>query len=60
MKADPCLNIDAGTINPIEHPFFVGSQFHPEFLAHPLAPHPLFSGFIKVAISRKEQSKPLK
>lgn len=33
---------------PIEkHPFFVGVQFHPEFLARPLAPHPLFSAFIQ-------------
>lgn len=30
-----------------EHPFFLGTQFHPEFLAHPLHPHPLFSAFIK-------------
>ena len=29
-----------------EHPFFVATQFHPEFLARPLAPHPLFSAFI--------------
>jgi CTP synthase len=31
------------------HPFFVGSQFHPEFLARPLGPHPLFTGFIRSA-----------
>jgi CTP synthase len=30
-----------------KHPFFVGAQFHPEFLARPLSPHPLFSAFIK-------------
>lgn len=30
-----------------EHPFFLGTQFHPEFLAHPLNPHPLFTAFIK-------------
>ncbi|MEN9647877.1 MAG: synthetase [Candidatus Parcubacteria bacterium] len=29
------------------HPFFVGAQFHPEFLARPLSPHPLFTAFIK-------------
>jgi len=29
------------------HPFFVGVQFHPELQARPLAPHPLFSAFIK-------------
>jgi CTP synthase len=31
------------------HPFFLGAQFHPEFLARPLAPHPLFTAFIKAA-----------
>lgn len=36
------------------HPFFVGVQFHPEFLAHPLAPHPLFSEFIKSVIKNKK------
>ncbi|MFH1608883.1 MAG: CTP synthase [Patescibacteria group bacterium] len=30
-----------------KHPFFLGTQFHPEFLARPLLPHPLFSAFIK-------------
>jgi CTP synthase len=29
-----------------DHPFFVASQFHPEFLSKPNAPHPLFRGFI--------------
>ncbi len=32
------------------HPFFIGSQFHPEFKARPLHPHPLFTGFIKACI----------
>lgn len=31
------------------HPFFLGTQFHPEFQARPLAPHPLFTEFIKAA-----------
>ncbi len=35
------------------HPFFVGTQFHPEFLARPLSPHPLFTAFIKAAKSRR-------
>ncbi len=30
------------------HPFMLGTQFHPEFLARPLSPHPLFSAFVKV------------
>ncbi|MBA2747463.1 MAG: CTP synthase [Tatlockia sp.] len=31
------------------HPFFVATQFHPEFKSRPSAPHPLFSGFIEAA-----------
>ena len=33
-----------------DHPFFVGTQFHPEFKSNPLNPHPLFLGFIGAAI----------
>ncbi len=36
-----------------KHPFFVGTQFHPEFKSRPLTPHPLFREFIKAAISKK-------
>jgi CTP synthase len=32
-----------------EHPFFVGTQFHPEFKARVLTPHPLFDAFIEAA-----------
>jgi len=35
---------------PGTHPFFLGTQFHPEFLARPLRPHPLFTEFIKAAM----------
>jgi len=35
-----------------KHPFFLGTQFHPEFKSRPLKPHPLFKEFIKVAIRR--------
>ena len=31
------------------HPFFLGSQFHPEFLSRPNRPHPLFLGFLRGA-----------
>jgi len=34
------------------HPFFLGAQFHPEFLARPLDPHPLFTAFIKAAVEK--------
>jgi CTP synthase len=32
-----------------DHPFMVGTQFHPEFLSRPNNPHPLFSAFIRSA-----------
>lgn len=35
-----------------KHPFFLGTQFHPEFLARPLSPHPLFTAFIKACIRK--------
>ncbi len=35
-----------------QHPFFIGAQFHPEFLSHPLAPHPLFMGLLDAARKR--------
>jgi CTP synthase len=35
-----------------EHPFFIASQFHPEFQSKPHQPHPLFKGFIAAAHQR--------
>jgi CTP synthase len=32
-----------------DHPFFIASQFHPEFHSKPHQPHPLFKGFIAAA-----------
>lgn len=34
------------------HPFFVASQFHPEFKSRPTRPHPLFRDFLKAAAAR--------
>ncbi|HAZ28487.1 MAG TPA: CTP synthase [Candidatus Magasanikbacteria bacterium] len=34
------------------HPFFVGTQFHPEFHSRPMRPHPLFREFIRAALKR--------
>jgi len=34
------------------HPFFVGTQFHPELKSRPLAPHPIFRDFIKAALKK--------
>jgi CTP synthase len=33
-----------------EHPWFVGTQFHPEFLSRPDRPHPLFRAFVEAAL----------
>lgn len=40
------------------HPFFLGTQFHPEFQARPLHPHPLFTAFIKAAKVRRGDDSP--
>ncbi|OYV65635.1 MAG: hypothetical protein B7X07_02355 [Actinobacteria bacterium 21-64-8] len=40
------------------HPFFVGTQAHPEFKSRPDRPHPLFLGLIKAAAGRAEGREP--
>lgn len=35
-----------------DHPFFLGTQFHPEFKSTPLNPHPLFVAFLKAGIRK--------
>jgi CTP synthase len=35
-----------------DHPFFIATQFHPEFKSRPSKPHPLFRGFIQAVIDR--------
>ena len=35
-----------------DHPFMLGTQFHPEFLSRPRRPHPLFVGFVQAACTR--------
>ncbi len=37
-----------------DHPFFIASQFHPEFLSKPNHPHPRFAGFIEAALKLKK------
>jgi CTP synthase len=39
-----------------DHPWFVASQFHPEFKSRPTRPHPLFRDFIGAAIARSRSS----
>ena len=35
------------------HPWFIAVQFHPEFKSKPLAPHPLFAGFVEAALRHR-------
>ncbi|MBI4994011.1 CTP synthase [Candidatus Wolfebacteria bacterium] len=35
-----------------KHPFFVASQFHPEFKSHPFKPHPLFREFVRTSLKK--------
>jgi CTP synthase len=37
------------------HPYFIGSQFHPEFRSRPDAPHPLFAGLMRAAREHRRQ-----
>lgn len=49
-------NTDRNLVEIVElpdHPWFIGVQFHPEFKSKPLAPHPLFSQFVKASLNRK-------
>jgi CTP synthase len=38
-----------------EHPFYLGTQFHPELKARPLAPHPLFTKFLAASKARNAE-----
>ncbi len=40
-----------------EHPFYVGTQAHPEFKSRPTRPNPLFFGLIQAAIERKQAQR---
>ena len=49
------INSDQDLVEIVEvknHPFMVGTQFHPEFKSRPLNPHPLFKEFIKISKNR--------
>ncbi|MFB0507253.1 MAG: CTP synthase [Thermodesulfobacteriota bacterium] len=37
----------------VDHPWFLGCQFHPEFKSHPMDPHPLFRDFIKASLGNQ-------
>ena len=39
-----------------DHPFFVATQFHPEFQSTPLSSHPLFRDFVQAALKHEKAS----
>jgi CTP synthase len=50
------INPDSNLVEIMElknHPWYIGTQFHPELKSRVVAPHPLFVGFIKAAIDYK-------
>ena len=50
-------NPDTGLVEIVElpeHPFFIGTQFHPEFKSTPESPQPIFTAFVKAAVERLE------
>jgi CTP synthase len=42
-----------------DHPWFLATQYHPEFKSRPNHPHPIFAGFVKAAAARLEEQIPL-
>lgn len=40
-----------------KHPFYLGTQGHPEYRSRPLKPHPIFIEFIKSCLNQREKSK---
>ena len=41
-------------VEDLNHPWFVGVQFHPEFKSRPNRPNPLFKGFVESALKRRD------
>jgi CTP synthase len=40
-----------------DHPWFIGSQFHPEFRSRPMECHPLFKGFVRAALAERARRR---
>ena len=52
------LSPDGNYVEVIEvknHPYFIASQYHPEFKSRPNRPHPLFTGWIKAALKKRSE-----
>ena len=52
-KSPNGILMEIAELPPNKHPFFLGTQFHPELKSRPLSPHPLFREFIKAALVKK-------
>ena len=51
------FSVDGTLVEMVElpdHPWFLGCQFHPEFTSTPREGHPLFTGFIRAALARRQ------
>lgn len=46
--------VEYAELAPDRHPFFVGTQAHPEFRSRPTRPHPLFKGLVEAALEYAE------
>jgi hypothetical protein len=42
-----------------DHPYFLASQFHPEFKSRPERPHPLFDGFVAASLAVRDGREPV-
>ncbi len=54
------INPDSGLVEIMElknHPWFIGTQFHPELRSRAVEPHPLFVSFIKAALKNREKKE---
>ncbi|MCU0847255.1 MAG: CTP synthase [Spirochaetes bacterium] len=54
------INPESGLVETIElkdHPWFIGTQFHPEFKSKPTRPHPLFRDFIRASIDYRKKAR---
>ena len=52
-KSPNGILMEIAELPPNKHPFFLGTQFHPELKSRPLSPHPLFREFIKAALVKR-------
>jgi len=57
-KSPDGRRMEIGELPQDEHPFFIASQFHPEFKSRPTKPRPLFVGLIQACLARAHARTP--